>query len=1009
MGLWTTIIAPAALLVLIPAIAQLDREVFNDLRIELDAVQIDDGALSGSGVRFGGGSDDDFQIRAAPPELAELRADGEILRLTFPHEPVGDDSWVVEVATGGQFDRRSTILGSIPLSPGDGLCVSRCEVGAGSWATLVQDGSDRRLEATVQGVRGPTLIRPKIIPLFPEAWTAWVSSGLDRTYAPSRRIFPLRDILPEALCPPGSGCVLENLRSFVWDSGEGLRLVVLDPMVLIDSGGEVVQANASLPPRVLNAGDVISVWRVDFAPPGFEVSNRDDVASRLRGRTRFEIERREHGIAIGLLDAGVMELRRRDIVRELESSSNERLSIGGMGDVNAQLSFADLGGAAAGGAQGALYVPGDLLDNRAISMIEIESRRDGAFNRQHVLLDRPFPFQDAGIRPEFTLSQEKLPWPLIGLALSGWLILVLCQYRLWRSARVAWILSTGVQLLLALRFVVAIEAAYMDLNVDAAVRLQQATLAFLLGGGVMALVAPAHARKVPALIGITLVIAASLVHSWAQDAFVGLLQLLPFAAFVGAAPVVLWLDRPRKGTSGSAPIGWLEGRWWKAGAASLNWLKTSTSEVWNFTQRRVESSPWFFLLALVVVVRLLLSPFAREREGIALSAVYLPCMLLVAALVLRRALDGPQKGRMNLEWIFCLGVLMASGGALVWMVIWGPDESPIWLGYRVAVFLLAAVALATLVRFWMQTAKAGKTDRERPSIGWWGGWCFIGVLGSMGVVVPGFVRDIGFAPLILAPLGVAAWIALSQPQKQGATVLRPTWAWAAPLVFCLGLLILPRAMALDGGETAQIVAAGQAESNDAALSVLERSVGQQQNPLRILLLSDPDQARQSGTSQAESLSIWSSYLQDFGREPFGHGYLADVNLGPLAQNHQDDNLSAVHLISPYGRFGALLFLAWMGAVAAGAARVRSETEGAHRQHWSTRDLLGLFALWTPFALGAYMILANLQMIPFTGRNVYLLAAFSGSDWLEGMTLFALAQWLLGRGRTGPASARRNAP
>ena len=69
---------------------------------------------------------------------------------------------------------------------------------------------------------------------------------------------------------------------------------------------------------------------------------------------------------------------------------------------------------------------------------------------------------------------------------------------------------------------------------------------------------------------------------------------------------------------------------------------------------------------------------------------------------------------------------------------------------------------------------------------------------------------------------------------------------------------------------------------------------------------------------------------------------------------------------------------------------------------TTRDLVGLFALWTPFVMAAYMILANLQVIPFTGRNVYLLAAFSGSDWVEGMTLFGGALWLLGR--SGPQSA-----
>jgi len=53
-------------------------------------------------------------------------------------------------------------------------------------------------------------------------------------------------------------------------------------------------------------------------------------------------------------------------------------------------------------------------------------------------------------------------------------------------------------------------------------------------------------------------------------------------------------------------------------------------------------------------------------------------------------------------------------------------------------------------------------------------------------------------------------------------------------------------------------------------------------------------------------------------------------------------------------------------------------------------ILGLMALWILFGVGAYVVLANLQLAPFTGRNVYLLAAASDSDLLEGMTLFLMA-------------------
>lgn len=1000
-GLWTTIAAPAALLAAIPLIAQGDREVFNDLRLELDAVHVDSGLLDRSGVSIGGGADDEFQIQDAPARLAEIHADGEALQLSFPSPPLGDQAWVMEIFSERRFGgRRSTLHGSVALAPGDGLCVTNCEWGAASWVTLVQDGAGRRLAAAGRERSGPVLIRPPLFPKSPERLTEWLSARLHTAYAPSRRIFPLRDILPETACPTDAGCA--NLRSFLWDSSEGLRLVVLDPQVSVDASGEVRQLEPALPPRTLAEGDQLAIWRVDLAPSGFDVANRDDVASRLRGRTRFQMERTDDGATISLPDAAVMALRRRDIARELGNTDNDRLTSGGMGDANAQLSFPELGGAAAGGAQGAIYIPADLLANRAVASIEIESRREGAFQREHVLLGRPFVFQDAGARPAFTLTQETLPWSLIGLALIGWLILVLCQYRLWQTQRLTWMLATGVQLLLALRFVVAIEAAYIDLTVDAAVRLHQATLAFVLGGGVMALVAAGHVRKQAALVGIALISAATIVHSVAERAFVGWEQLGLLVIFIVAIPLVLWLERLRKPESEAGGVSW-PARLWRWLRDRTQGLRNRVSSVAQRVASFIRPAPWFWMLALVVVVRLVLAlAGVREREAIALSAFYLPPMLLVAALALKRASDGsPAKGE-NIEWLCCLGVLLASGATLIMMILDGPGQSPIWLGYQAAVLLLAAAALWALVRHAVRSRQALPRGARRPPIAWWGGWCFVGVLGLMGVVVPAVVRDVGFAPLILAPLGVAAWIALGPSARKASSAPRLGRVWIAPLIFCIALLALPRAVAMVSDESAQVVAAGQAESNDAALSVLERSVGLTQNPLRILLLSDPDQARQTGTSQAESLSWWSSYLEDFTREPFGHGYLADVRLGPLAENHEDDNLSAVHLMSPYGRFGALVFLAWLGTLAACAARVRPGTGEVSPSARTTRDLVGLFALWTPFVMAAYMILANLQVIPFTGRNVYLLAAFSGSDWVEGMTLFGGALWLLGR--SGPQSA-----
>ena len=68
---------------------------------------------------------------------------------------------------------------------------------------------------------------------------------------------------------------------------------------------------------------------------------------------------------------------------------------------------------------------------------------------------------------------------------------------------------------------------------------------------------------------------------------------------------------------------------------------------------------------------------------------------------------------------------------------------------------------------------------------------------------------------------------------------------------------------------------------------------------------------------------------------------------------------------------------------------------------SARRLIGLVSLTLLLGVAAYVILANLQLTLFTGRNVYLMAASSGSDLLEGLTLFALAFF----GLSGPGEAR----
>jgi hypothetical protein len=61
-------------------------------------------------------------------------------------------------------------------------------------------------------------------------------------------------------------------------------------------------------------------------------------------------------------------------------------------------------------------------------------------------------------------------------------------------------------------------------------------------------------------------------------------------------------------------------------------------------------------------------------------------------------------------------------------------------------------------------------------------------------------------------------------------------------------------------------------------------------------------------------------------------------------------------------------------------------------------LFAIGALWTIFGVTLYMILANMLVLPFTGKNAYFLAAASGSDMVEGAILVLISAIAIRRAR-----------
>ncbi len=267
-----------------------------------------------------------------------------------------------------------------------------------------------------------------------------------------------------------------------------------------------------------------------------------------------------------------------------------------------------------------------------------------------------------------------------------------------------------------------------------------------------------------------------------------------------------------------------------------------------------------------------------------------------------------------------------------------------------------------------------------------GGWLRPGVFWTLlalaTFVVPFTVRDSGYALMFLPIAGVAAGLAWRRRIAR--------FPWTAPAAAAMAvLLVLPILGAVGAaradrlGQTAQM---SRGLSDEQALASLDRQAKASQNLLRLYLIAAPEALGADASTEAEALKIWSAQLSDYTGSLFGRGYLSPANLTALKPVQATDNLTAIHLMSPFGRLATGLFLALL---AAAPIAVQFITRPAVLD---ARRATGLLALWCLFGAAAYMTLANLQLVPFTGRNAYLLAPTSGGDLLEGAILVALAVW-----------------
>jgi hypothetical protein len=974
---------------------------FGDLRLSVVSLKLAPDAIDGATIG-GDRAHDVLLVGDLPAALISLkRLNDRDVGLTVARPPRG------EFAGAVAFEPTETPLWQRPFAPtprfvgeravrdGEAFCPAGCN--SGCRIGLPTNGDRLAIE-------GDSADLPRM-----------ETRGLGVSWGPAQRIYPLRTFAS------GGGCD-EALQ------GEnGLPVTA----ILFRHGGFDgrlyglfldAPAVGSAPDAVLTRGGPalrIHLYRVDYTAGG--AAEEHDHPSRIVERRSVTARLDAGGSLIVTLDtpediqlpaqaiANVMASKPGDdIVLPIDNDRNSGRPFVG----DSTLQFRSLGGQLAETALGRLLLHPDRKTKTlapwftVIGGGEVKNVPYG----EHFTLGSSYSAEFALER----LSRDNGILGLVGIAFLAFAATALLAVT-WPQRRASvpvFVLLTLAEVLIAFRVLIAVSGAYVDAGAARAFIVPSALFAYLavpfliaqVAGGKRSLLATvAYAVLVGALGFIAARDFGLDKTSWIAGALIVLVVL----AGLLAQPAM-----PQAIRNAIVHLG----------------TRIRTTLAWPYT--RLQAQIWYpkqigrplIGLGLLVVVRLALL-FVGVKEGIpifgfrvALSTIYLPIALILLARL--------------------LAALRSEDTAPTHSHLWRP------LLWSVAVALAFATPIAArdtgFIIFALGTAVLGIVallQRRIDTIGWLAALIGLplGFLLLCYVLLHSFVVDttLGFAvsaaaalaavalgvaamhaserlariapPLPLAALVAAAalllvpffvltdWIDATLIALGAAAVFavlwqRPVAAWAMPVAFALALglsfqlPILPSAVLTERS----------------AARALDDQMRKTQNILRIWYSVRPGDVGDFATSSAQNLGAAMAHLHDYGACPAsqwpgclaGHGYLAIPRPTVLAPYHLNDNVTAIHLIAPFGRLGAAAFLLLLAAAA--LLYTSAVLRDRDAEDPPPLALAGIAALWTVFGAALYMILANLEVLPFTGKNVYFLAAASGSDLLEGAILIAIA-------------------
>jgi hypothetical protein len=319
----------------------------------------------------------------------------------------------------------------------------------------------------------------------------------------------------------------------------------------------------------------------------------------------------------------------------------------------------------------------------------------------------------------------------------------------------------------------------------------------------------------------------------------------------------------------------------------------------------------------------------------------------------------------------------------VLLLLWGAKERfsqvPLAAIYVPGFLILFALACA---RFWQETRfRPANTDRIRRFVLCAGGIIFLHL-----AISGALVSDLGMA-LYALPVSLLLVIVVVQSLPQ-ASLTQETYAWivAAGVPFLAAALFLAAPRLSIGTAEAFLekdILSEKLRDPDAIVT--------DKNLLRLLQWVDRKKLDDTGTEASEAISQHLMVMDDYTtRGVCGEGYMKVPVIPSVREVSMSDNVAAIYLLAQFGALGvAGLAAAW--ALLATAAREMPEASGEgegliwRRFGWCLAALCGV----TIAFVSLYMVAANCQLAPFTGRNVYLLGLGSLGDVWESCILLAL--------------------